>query len=163
MWGRETGRRARAPLNRVRRSLLCGSASRALIWKRCFCAGSMCSWIEASPASGALSALGCCFCVSFVDWSKRGSMSDSIQNVAIFGATGMTGVATLPQAAAAGGKLNAPKWINKNADFNVFWQNWKARDEGRWWGELGPGIRNNSGIINTQLFVLKSISEDHWL
>lgn len=35
-------------------------------------------------------------------------MSDSIKNVAIFGATGMTGLATLPQAAAAGEKLNKP-------------------------------------------------------
>lgn len=33
-------------------------------------------------------------------------MSDSIKNVAIFGATGMTGLATLAQAAAAGEKLN---------------------------------------------------------
>lgn len=29
-------------------------------------------------------------------------MSESIKNVAIFGATGMTGLATLPQAVAAG-------------------------------------------------------------
>lgn len=33
-------------------------------------------------------------------------MSDSIENVAIFGATGMTGQATLSQAVAAGEKLN---------------------------------------------------------
>lgn len=33
-------------------------------------------------------------------------MSDSIKNVAIFGATGMTGLATLSQAVAAGEKLN---------------------------------------------------------
>lgn len=35
-------------------------------------------------------------------------MSDSITNVAIFGATGMTGLATLPQAVAAGEKFCNP-------------------------------------------------------
>lgn len=51
-----------------------------------------------------------------------GTMSDSIKNVAIFGATGMTGQATLAQAVAAGEEIKPHTSINvpyANGSFNI--------------------------------------------
>lgn len=100
---------------------------------RRFCAGSLCLCIKVAPASGALSALFCCLRVtSKFDWSQWGTMSDSIENVAIFGATGMTGLATLSQAVAAGEKLD--DWFGfkeNNNKTNKLWPGLQTETEAR--------------------------------
>lgn len=48
-----------------------------------------------------------------------GTMSDSIRNVAIFGATGMTGQATLAQAVAAGEEIKPHTSINVPVEVSI--------------------------------------------